>query len=249
MANPSLESEQSDQYSLGFIFSPMDWLNLSLDYYNIKVENNISQVSAQTMINKDLYPEIYGSIPEGLSIDRNPATGAIREIRTSYRNIGDLETDGLDLRFDTNFSLGNAGALRNMLTISYVNKYEVTDAGLQTIDYAGYLGTPDTRATLANVWSFGDFDVSWNVNYIKGQKNPDTTNDDGELEIGSSVGGYATNDVQFTWNAPWNGKIAIGATNLGNRYPELVDYDGRPWNFYLYDAYGRTTYLRYTQTF
>lgn len=249
MANPNLESEQSDQYSVGFIFSPMDWLNLSLDYYHIKVENNISQVSAQTMINKDLNPEIYGAIPEGLSITRNPTTGVIQEIRTSYRNIGDLETDGLDLRLDTNFDLGTAGQLRNMLTVSYVNKYEVTDAGLQTIDYAGYHGTPDTRATLANVWSFGDFDVAWNVNYIKGQKDPDSFNDDGDLVIGDSVGGYATNDVQFTWNAPWNGKIAIGATNLGDRYPELVDYDGRPWNFYLYDAYGRTTYVRYTQSF
>ena len=63
------------------------------------------------------------------------------------------------------------------------------------------------------------------------------------------VGGYATNDLQFTWNAPWNAKIALGATNIGDRYPELVPFDGRPWNFYLYDAYGRTVYFRYTQTF
>ena len=28
-----------------------------------------------------------------------------------------------------------------------------------------------------------------------------------------------------------------------------VGYDGRPFNFYLYDAYGRTTYFRYTQSF
>ena len=43
--------------------------------------------------------------------------------------------------------------------------------------------------------------------------------------------------------------MTIGATNVGDRYPELTAFDGRPWNFYLYDAYGRTTYFRYTQTF
>ena len=43
--------------------------------------------------------------------------------------------------------------------------------------------------------------------------------------------------------------MSLGVNNVGDRYPELVGYDNRPWNFYLYDAYGRTTYLRYTQKF
>jgi len=66
---------------------------------------------------------------------------------------------------------------------------------------------------------------------------------------GTRVGSYATNDVAFTYNAPWNASVTLGATNIGDRYPELVGYDNRPWNFYLYDAYGRTVYFRYTQKF
>ena len=31
---------------------------------------------------------------------------------------------------------------------------------------------------------------------------------------------------QVAWSAPWNGKIAVGATNVGDRYPELVPFDG-----------------------
>ena len=82
---------------------------------------------------------------------------------------------------------------------------------------------------------------TWNINYIGGQEEPNSTT--------QQVGGYATNDVQVAWSAPWNGKVAVGAMNVGDRYPELVAFDGRPWNFNLYDAYGRTIYLRYTQTF
>src|SRR5690606_40179362 len=64
------------------------------------------------------------------------------------------------------------------------------------------------------------FAFSWNINYIDGQKDPDEI-DDGEVIPGLQVGGYATNDVQVVWSAPWNAKIAVGAMNVGDRYPEL----------------------------
>ncbi len=255
IANPGLASEQSKQYSLGVVYDPVDWLDVSLDYYNIEIEDNISQISAFDIINMDLDPANYGTIPAGLSITRDPVTGRILEITAGYGNAGVLKTDGVDFRANTDFDLGGMGSLQNRLSVSYINKYEQTDATGITIDYMdgdgkGRLGTPQLRANLQNTWSLGDFDVTWGINYIDGQKNPDTFNDAGVLvSRGAEVGGYATNDLQISWKAPWNAKISLGANNIGDRYPELVSYDGRPWNFYLYDAYGRTTYFRYTQSF
>ncbi|HRF83455.1 MAG: TonB-dependent receptor [Xanthomonadales bacterium] len=244
IANPSLSSEQSDQYSVGFVYDPTDWLDLSLDYYHIEVADTISQISAQDIINMDLDPAEWGSIPAGLSITRR-ADGSIREITAGYANEGDLQTNGVDFRANTDFDFGGAGRLQNRLTVSWINKYEVTTINGEVVDYAGRLGSPDLRANLSNDWSFGDWTFTWNVNYIDGQQNPRSSSG----APGARVGGYATNDMQVAWQAPWNGKVAIGAMNVGNRYPELVAFDGRPWNFYLYDAYGRTVYLRYTQSF
>jgi iron complex outermembrane receptor protein len=244
VANPTLTSEQSEQYSFGVVYDPVDWLDLSLDYYNIKIEDSITSFSGQDIVDRDLHPEIYGDIPAGLSITRDPVTGRITEIISGYANVGELKTDGLDFRANTDFDFGGAGRLQNRLTVSYINKYDITDGGGNTVEWAGRLGYPDLRANLENEWSLGDWAFTWNINYIEGQKDPDTA--DGP---GSQVGGYATNNVQVAWSAPWNGKVALGAINVGNRFPELVGYDGRPWNFYLYDAYGRTVYLRYTQTF
>jgi len=240
LANPDLASENSDQFSVGVVYDPFEWLDVSLDYYNIEVENTISQIGAQDIINSDLNPGVFGPIPPGLSIVRNPNNGAIRNITAGYANQGTLSTDGYDFRVGTNFDLGNWGELSNDLTVSYVNSYEVDDGIGNVTEFAGRLGTPDLRAGLLNTWALGDFTFGWNVNYIDGQTNGTAA---------SSVGGYATNDLQVAWKAPWNGTIAFGATNVGNRFPELVAYQGRPWNFNLYDAYGRTTYLRYTQTF
>ncbi|HLS84575.1 MAG TPA: TonB-dependent receptor [Arenimonas sp.] len=240
MANPNLASEQSTQWSIGVVWDPLEWLDLSLDYYHIEVEDSISSIGAQDIINSDLDPATYGPIPPGFSIVRRDS-GAINFINAGYGNEGTVTTKGIDARINTNFDLGNWGELSNRLTVSWIDEYEVDDQRGSVIDFAGRFGTPDLRATLYNSWTFGDWTASWNVNYIEGQSNNTTA--------ASYTGGYATNDVQLTWRAPWNATISVGAINVGDRYPELKDYDGRPWNFYLYDAYGRTTYIRYTQTF
>jgi len=242
IANPNLSSEQSEQYAFGVVWSPMDWLDLSLDYYNIEVEESIQQFSPQDIIDID-NGIVDGSIPPGLGLVRNPITGSITDITAGYANAGTLTTDGFDFRANTDFDLGGMGELRNELIVSYVRSYDVEDPFGNVVEWAagpGLIGTPDTRATLRNMWSMGDFRIGWNVNYIGDQLSSNGA---------QQVGGYATNDVQFAWEAPWNATVAVGATNVGNRYPELVTYDGRPWNFYLYDAYGRTTYFRYTQRF
>ena len=232
-ANPELESEQSTQFSVGAVWDPLEWLDFSVDYYAIEVENTINQITPQAIINSDLDPATYGPIPPGMSITRR-ANGAIDQIVAGYANQGTLDTDGIDFRMNTNFDLGKYGQLRNQLTISYINSYDIDDGLGNITEFLDINGYPDRRGSLNNTWTFGDFTAGWNINYI-GENGP--------------VGGYATNDVQLSWQAPWNGQITVGATNVGDRYPELVAFDGRPWNFYLYDAYGRTTYLRYTQTF
>ncbi len=37
--------------------------------------------------------------------------------------------------------------------------------------------------------------------------------------------------------------------NLFDKMPELVPYEGRNFNFYLYDSYGRTPYVRVSHKF
>ncbi|MGH8061107.1 MAG: TonB-dependent receptor plug domain-containing protein [Pseudoxanthomonas sp.] len=236
-SNPNLGSEQSKQYSLGVVYDPFEWLDLSLDYYNITLTDTVSQISAQDIIDCTNDPATYGACPAGFFLTRGP-NGRIQQIEAGYANRGETKTNGLDFRLNTNFDLDSMGKLTNKLTVSYVNKYTVEDVTGRAIEQLGLNGAPDLRATLQNSWSYGDFTVDFNTNYIGGQ-------DRGT----NPVGGYATNDLQLSWKAPWNATIAVGATNVGDRYPELVSYDGRPWNFYLYDAYGRTTYFRYTQTF
>ncbi|SDQ54250.1 TonB-dependent receptor [Pseudoxanthomonas sp. CF125] len=237
IANGALKSEQSKQYSIGVAYDPFDWLNVTLDYYNIKVEDRINQFTSQELIDRSIDPSL-GPIPAGLGVLRDPITNAIIRVTRGSANEGTLETDGFDFNLRTNFDLGGAGKLENALQVSYINKYDIISVVGDVSNQAGIVGQPDLRAALRNTWSLGDFTVGFSTNYIDGQS--DST---------GNVGGYATNDVYVNYKTPWKAAITIGANNVGDRYPELVGFNGRPWNFSLYDAYGRTVYFRYTQSF
>ncbi|WP_454262234.1 TonB-dependent receptor plug domain-containing protein [Pseudoxanthomonas mexicana] len=244
--NQQLKSEQSKQYGLGVAWDPTDWMNVTLDYYNIEIEDRIRQIEYQELVDFDNRGI---ALPTGTSVIRR-SNGSVAEINTAYANEGDLETSGLDFNLRTRFDLGNAGKLENWLQIAHTLDYTVTD-GVVKKDRLGWVTQPENRGSLRNTWSYGDLTVNWNINYIGDQQNPGTIPAYGFLAggINTRVGSYTTNDLAVSYNTPWNGTVTLGATNVGDRYPELVGYDNRPWNFYLYDAYGRTVYFRYAQKF
>lgn len=233
-ANPDLTSETSKQWSLGLAYDPTDWLNVTADWYNIEIEDRIKLFGAQELIDRDASGD---TLPPGLSVVRLPG-GLIDRINMGYGNQGWLKTDGIDFNLRTRFDT-MGGRLSNWLNLGYVNKYETDD---EVFD--GKLGSPKMRANLVNTLSVGDWTMGLTSHYIKDQSgrafDPESTD---------TVGSYVTHDVYVSVKTPFNATISIGANNVANKYPELVDYDGRPWNFNLYDAYGRTLYFRYQQSF
>lgn len=239
IGNPLLASEQSEHMGLGVVFQPLDALYVSLDYTRIRVSDRITQYQAQDVLNSDLNPSTFGPLPDGLGVVR-VADGSVREIVIGYGNGGGLEVEALDLVVATDFSLGRYGRLDSRLAVSRMLRFEVFGAGGAGFSFEGRFGTPETRAQLATTWALGDLGITWRANGIQGQSggSPNTT-----------VGSYVTHDLQLAWQAPWHASFAVGVMNLGDRYPSLRAFDDRPFNFNLYDAYGRTPYLRYTQSF
>ncbi len=253
IANPNLASEQSEQFSVGAAWAPTDWLDGSLDYYNIKITDSISFSGIGTIAaclegrTSNCPPGLsvfdpgmsYPDPSLGLGIAYGP-DGEIRWAQTGYGNRGTVKTDGLDLNVRTNFDFGAAGRLENELQVGYVLGYKVNDSG----NIVGEWDLPEIRAQLNNRWSFGDFSAGWNIKYIDGQ-------DDSPTSADISTPSWTTHDVQFNWHTPWNGRLTVGATNLGNKEPpvDLAHPSGRGFSYGMYNGYGRVPYIRYTQTF
>ena len=260
VAAPNLLPEESKQWSAGVVWDPTDWMSLRLDHYNIEVDNQHFFYSAQTVINREDRGQY---LPAYLYSLRDPATGALIQVRAGYGNEGKISTNGFDFSGQTRFDMGTYGSLRTGLNVSYVNSYEVANpvTGTST-EFVGQPDVPKWRANLQNSWEKGDFSINWTVNAF------DQTRSDVETLLvddygytcqqvvdygytnSCSTSVYFTHDLSFTYKTPWNGKVTLGALNLTNRDPRIDTFYYTPgYNPSLYDAYGRQVYMRYTQNF
>jgi len=234
ISNPGLKAETSKQSSLGIVYDATKWLSVSLDYYKIAVDNRIAGISSQTIINRTNNPAL-GPVPAAFSVTRDN-TGAITNVTRGSVNEGKLDTEGLDLSIKGNFNLGEMGRLQPTLQASYIDKYTI-DGGRNLV---GDQGAPQYRLNFAGTWTYKRVAVNAAYNYIA--KQPDSVG-------GVPTGDYGTTNLSIVYKHPTKTTITLGANNITNRYPQLIGEGGRPWNFSLYDAYGRTVYFRIMQAF
>ncbi len=228
ISNPALSSETSKQWSLGAAWDVTPNLSLVADFWNIQIDDVIVNVSAQTIVNRDNGTSSL-PIPPGLSITRD-ATGFITEVVRGATNEGRYEIQGIDLSAIFQHKYAALGSFTHKVQYSHLNHWKINGS-----DVVGDFGEPADRATISNNWSMGPFGAAWNINVIG--KN-------GDSGVGF-VGTYTTHDIQVSWATPIKGtKVTFGALNVTEKYPQLVSENTRPYNFDLYDAYGRQVYGR-----
>ena len=235
ISNPALTSEKSTQYAFGGVWDITPQISVKADYWNTKIDGVISNVSAQTIINRDNKTDPR-PIPPGLSIKRDPVTGAIQQIVRGSTNEGLLRKSGIDLSAVLGtYNAGGFGKLRHELTWSHLLKSSLDD-----ISDNGIFEVPRNRATLATKWTLGSFDASWNVNLIGAH---------GDDDVGF-VKSYVTHDVQLAYRTPIKGaKVILGAVNAAGKLPELITNSTKPFSYNLYDAYGAQYYFRVEMKF
>ncbi|HUR40737.1 MAG TPA: TonB-dependent receptor, partial [Verrucomicrobiae bacterium] len=239
ISNPNLQAEDSTQYGLGFAVDITDALDVSLDYYNISIEDAISYLSPSQLV--DLLNR-GRPLPAGFSITR-ALTGKITGAVAGYANQGEFNTSGLDLAVNLGQELGAAGRISSNLNFVYILEYTYDVTGVE-IDPLGEPATPQYRATLHNTYSLGGLAVALNANHIAKQ-NENTA-------AGGEVPSYTTWDAQIGYELPFLGgtQLAVGAINLFGREPSPNSaFDGRDYNFYLYDQYGTQPYFKLVQKF
>lgn len=230
-SNSSLKAENSKQFSVGAVWDATSYLTMKADYYRINIDDKISLIGAQTLIDRSNGDDPRG-IPSGLYVTRDNS-GVITRVQQGYANEGTLSTSGLDLQADAMWK-HEMGSFKHKLRVSRVLTYKEDD-----VDYLGGLGLPKTRVTLGSVWSRDVYSAAWNINVIG--KNGTTA--------GRIADQYMTHDLQFSFVTPYKGKLSVGAINATAKMPQLVAYGSRNFNFNLYDSYGRQMYVRYDQRF
>lgn len=266
-SNPLLQPEFSESKTVGFVYSPnfVEGLSVSLDWWNIRIDNTIVSDSPNDILS-DCYVAL---IEERCALfSRDPSLGNIvTELQYGGRNSGYAETEGYDL--DVNYRLAtDFGQFGVRWATTYVSLYETkstNDPDEVPSQANGFGSTFRVRSNLNLSWNYNDFGVTWGMRYNSGTKEscmgfgdgahcslpnyqaPDTL---GAVVPQNEVGSATFNDLQFSWNAPWNARVAVGANNVFDRDPPIY-YTQPNSGFAFYGGHdiGRFIYMRYTQKF
>ncbi len=255
--NPLLDVETAETITIGAVITPsfVDGLTLSVDYFDVSIEDAVGSASAQQVLNNCyVTEETRGANSAFCDAVVRRADGTIDSVSTQLANLSNLTSRGIDLAVEYGFDTSDLGLDIGDLTLNYLGTYMLENSFQASLDApvlecAGYFsgcGEPDpvyrhrvTAGLAKNEWSG---QLAWQL--IGSVKNGNES--DGEYtapgnfvdEIG--VKHYFNGSVSRTFNDQLT--ITMGANNLLNSGPPVIGDNDEQANTYpaTYDVYGRT---------
>ncbi|MFT5805683.1 MAG: iron complex outermembrane receptor protein, partial [Candidatus Paceibacteria bacterium] len=238
--NPNLREEESDTFTLSAVITPamLPNLRVSLDYFDIEVENAISAFggSVNNILNV-CYTQVQNIGSTACqAVGRNSVSGSIdtlNPVLATNVNVGGLATSGLDLQVGYNFELDFAGGsdLNVLFNATFLGDYDLTPiADLNTVnDCAGAFGRTcgepksDLKMNTSLNWTRGDFTLGLRHRWADG-----TTLD--EVQFGANpatkavpeLDGYSYVDISFNYDATEELSIWGGLINALDQDPPLL---------------------------
>jgi outer membrane receptor protein involved in Fe transport len=270
--NPNLDPEEGDTVSFGAVFQPdfIPNLALSLDWFEIKVEDQISNGGLQDaflseciatgdpavcdLIHRDALGSLWAT-PNGFIVD------------TSL-NIGEVKTSGVDVAASYAFDIGQHRLGLNMVgTILESLETDLLGNG-DFFDCAGFYGTtcgipnPEWRHSLRATWStpWRGIDVSLAWRYfdeVKVDKSSSDTQLAGAFAPSDArLGSRSYIDLSGSMTFAEKYTLRLGANNLFDKDPPLNGgsncpagpCNGNTWP-QVYDALGRQLFATFTMDF
>ncbi|MFT3809624.1 MAG: TonB-dependent receptor [Micropepsaceae bacterium] len=228
--NPSLTEETATTYTFGFVFTPKfaKWaesLVLSVDYFNIEIEDAIAAVGRNTTI--DLCYQSAGlSSPFCGNVIRD-VNGAIEEVNTGAANSRTLETSGIDVqlgyRWDLTDAFGSEGDDLGMLTltVNYQWLNNLTTTVLPgtpfeaTTESVGLLGAFRHEVQASLLYEIGDFTLNLDANYTSDAHD---FNDPDVYDVPVKIGGKWFFDAQVRYNVLESTTLVFGVRNLTDEF-------------------------------
>ncbi|WP_065187338.1 TonB-dependent receptor plug domain-containing protein [Shewanella woodyi] len=243
--NPNLEPEESDQYAFGGVWNIVDDISLALDYYNIKISNQVSYVGAQTILDLEASTGLGAYDPETIFVKRN-VDGEIEEIGAGYINMEGVETSGIDISFNSQFELSDYGTLKFGIEGTYALTYTEQDSPVATrYDVLGTKGYPPIRVNASFGYNYDAFSASLLAKYIDAYDGETAAQQESGIEK-EDFASFTTWDLSFNYDMDNYGRATVGARNLFNAMPNVNYEIGYPgYDTDTHNIIGRVIYAGY----
>jgi len=247
--NPNLVSEESESWTLGFIWQPSfaDGLNVTLDYYDIEIADAIIDVLAQDIL--DNCVDATGGPDQGFcsQIDRNPVTNDVDLVRSGFLNAAARDAEGYELNIDYRGisleSLNLPGQLNLSLIANHqteLNQFDFQDRPDEINVELGEIGDPETQYRLNMTYLANNyFNATWTARYIDRSAFIDLgpNADIPEDLFPAFTPSITTHDINLNYRISEGVSIYGGLRNVFDKVP-----GGNVRNA-IYDLVGRRAYV------
>lgn len=256
--SPELEEETSDTWTVGAVISPLDWLDVSIDWYSIKIEDAVASfggglaplLAACFATGNANSPECS---PGGTPIRRD-ATGEIIPFAIPNENIGELTTDGIDVQANGSYDLPNGHSVGANVLLTWVNSYDfIPNPDLPfEYKYAGTVGfssdsaaIPEWKVNARLTYDGGPWTATYRVRWIDAVENRQIA--DAEA-VGDAPPVLAVPEVGAVWYHDIAGQFRVGegmvftagVNNVFDRQPPILpDTISANTDASTYDTIGR----------
>ncbi|MEM8561083.1 MAG: TonB-dependent receptor [Pseudomonadota bacterium] len=260
--NENLAPEESDTWSYGIVLTPefLDGFSLTVDYYDIKIEDGISELGQEFLLRQCIEGDDAqcanvrrgqnGDLWVGSNVETSGQIVALND------NLAVEQVKGVDVVAVYDFDIGRFGSMTITDDLSYIDTWDTQEIdSAPATECAGiFAGTceypaPEWRNNLRVTWS-----TPWNVlasaqwRYISSVDNID------DIRELNSVNYF---DISGIWDVTDWAQFRAGVNNVTDKNPPIVGSNQAASSFFgagntfpgMYDANGRYFFLGGTLSF
>jgi len=249
--NPELEEESAKTYTVGAVLSPsfVPGLNLTVDYYNITVEDAIANFSAQDTVDQCVRQPDFPNNPFCSLITRNPVTALVERIDALAINVAEFEADGIDFAADYAFELGEVDWRANLNGSYRIKETRLPFLGGERLDDAGEVGAQVWSMNSSLVAEWQKIRAAWSMRYIDGVNIDNENPDAGPPDANGKVDAFLYHELNVNYQFNEDLGVFVGVDNLFNEEPPFLgqgvngDVVGTNTAADVYDPLGRFVYV------
>lgn len=251
--NRNLEAESTNTFTVGGTFTPTFFrgFDLSVDYYNVKVNNAITQVDFQVSVDQCVAT---GDPNFCNNVIRDPATGIIKAVNAIFLNGASYQVAGLDTQAHYTFRPHVFGPDERVdLSVFWNHKFKQDKTPFEGGAVGHQLGVADVYGTSQNIgtgfkdqltfnaaYQVGPFALAYTFRYFSSV----VTSTDMDR-----IPAYTYHDIQakFLVGEDKNYEFYFGVNNLFDKQPPIVtdltnQWPGTNTVASTYDLIGRRFY-------
>jgi len=174
VGNRLLQEETAETFTIGFVFQPefVQGLSLTVDYWDISIEDAIEAVSSQNIVDgcyqtvalNEAFCELTGRNQDPLSAQY----GGFNFLRQTTLNFAAVETNGIDFAAKYQFELGAHGFDITVqgTKVDEINDFENPSFPSLANPELVEINRPEMAGNVFLNWSYGDLRIGWQAQFM-----------------------------------------------------------------------------------